>query len=85
MGYRIEYTNAGIKRKRLSPIRWRNIRIYVLIGIAVFGLFWWAKSHTQTVAALENMAQQVGSGMSVGEAFEAFCIDILQSAEGGVG
>lgn len=83
MGYRIDYTKDGAKRKKISHIPWRKLGTFALVGVAVFSLLWWAKNNTATVSALENMAQQMGNGMSIGDALEAFCIDILQNAEGG--
>lgn len=82
MGYRIEYTKAGAKRKNLFRIPWKKMGIYALIGLGLGCLLWWANSNTQTLAALEQMAQHVSNGMPIGDALEAFCIDILQSAEG---
>ena len=84
MGYRIEYTRAGIKRKKLCKIQRKKVCVYVLVGLGLACLLWWASSNKHTLVALENMAQDVGNGMSIGDALEAFCIDILQRAEGGV-
>lgn len=83
MGYRIEYTKFGEKRKNIPKINWRRLRICALVGVAAACLLWWAANNRDTVAALENMASQVGNGMPLGDALEAFCLDILQNAEGG--
>lgn len=85
MGYKIVYDLAG-NAKEISG--WRKPLRYLFSALLVFGVvllfFWiWGGDFTVTVTALDAMAESLGQGSSLQEAFSGFCIDILIGAECG--
>ena len=85
MGYKIVYDLAG-NAKEISG--WRKPLRYLFSALLVFGVvllfFWiWGGDFTVTVTALDAMAESLGQGSSLQEAFSEFCLDILIGAECG--
>ena len=83
MKYRIIYTPAG--KMHFQPNHRRQMkRIFrVVLGIAVVALLLWTSvpDWPSTVDALEVMAQELGQGSGIGEAVDAFCLELLQGAQ----
>ena len=85
MGYKIVYDLAG-NAKEISG--WRKPLRYLFSALLVFGavllLFWiWGGDLRLTAMALDDMAENLGNGSSIQEAFSEFCLDILIGAECG--
>lgn len=95
MGYRIEYTSSGSQRKPLKhkpPYAAIATAVGVLslvflaIAIKHTGLTWVRDvllpgDPAITAAALENMVDNMKSGISIGDAVTAFCQEILANAQ----
>lgn len=85
MGYKIVYDLAG-NAKEISG--WKKPRKYLvnvlLVLGAIFLVFWiWGGDLAATVMALDAMAESLGQGSCLQEAFSEFCLDILIGAECG--
>lgn len=82
MKYRIIYTPAG--EMRFQPNHRRLIKrlCRVALMMVVVGVLFWTSvtDWSATVDALEVMVQQLGQGSGIGEAVDAFCLDLLQGA-----
>ena len=82
MAYQIEYGANGartIYTKSRIPIR----KIGITMAILVLGaIILWSSGcdWSVTAAALETMAEEVGQGSGIADAFSTFCIEILQGA-----
>lgn len=87
MAYQIKYPS---KRKYPGRNRFRNFswKRWAAIGVAVavlVGTLWFlgdngylfSGNREVTGRALDNMIQQVGEGQSIGQAFAAFCREII--------
>ena len=94
MAYRITYDQSNVRKKsvRFPRIRWK--RCAVLFSAAVLGLMviipagrMWLRDlllpgdEEVTAVALEGLAEDIESGVSVGEAVDAFCREIIYAEQ----
>ena len=81
MSYRINYdiwgkmSQISRKKKVLKMCLW-------LFAVVILGIFlFYNNEFSDTVSALEVMAQELREGSGIKEAFSEFCIDVLEGAE----
>lgn len=94
MGYRVEYSTSGIKRKEIQR---KNGKILLLtaacflVFLLIVGGFWprgvqalreilLPGDSAVTAAAWEELTQELHAGASVGSAVESFCREIFANA-----
>ena len=82
MAYQITYDLSG---HMIKIPRWkRRLKVFtgVVFMIAVIAVLFWTARGDWTVAwrALDTMAENLGQGSSLQQAFSGFCLDILQGA-----
>lgn len=85
MAYQITYDLSGYM-KRIS--QWKRRLAYfsgmLLVIAVIIALLWTAGGDwSVTVSALEGMAEDLGQGSGLREAFSEFCLDVLRGAECG--
>lgn len=85
MAYQIQYDISGNMKRRSTRWHWLKYAACALLALATFaGLFRMANDDWAiTVSALERMAEDIGHGSGLQEAFSDFCLDILQGAHSG--
>ena len=82
MAYQIVYDLSG-QMRRISHRKRRlmaSARIVFLIGVIAMILWTAGGDWTVTLTALDTMAENLGQGSSLQQAFSGFCLDILQGA-----
>ena len=80
MAYQIVYDLTG-KMEKISQCKGilkRFKSIIIVIGV-IIALFWTAGGDWKiTLTAIDTMAENLGQGCGLQEAFSDFCLDILQ-------
>ena len=85
MKYRIIYTATGKMHFKSNHRRQMKNLFRVALAVAVAGLLLWTSvpDWPATVDALEVMAQELEQGSGIGEAVDAFCLELLQGVQHG--
>lgn len=79
MGYSIHYQDNK-KQGRNRRKNWKKI-ILVLLASVCGVLAWYQLYKSGTLLALETMARAIEQGEALGEAFGAFCLEVLENAQ----
>lgn len=89
MGYTIQYGQTVVKKafdKSKQLRKAKRITTICIVALALAGLFcfreyFYPGDREVTKAALENMADNIESGQSIGKAFHVFCEEIIAGAD----
>ncbi len=85
MNYQIKYEQTG-EAKRVTAVKeWIKYAGFALLAVGLCWAIAWSfgGDWAVTVGALEAMAEDLGQGSDLKEAFSAFCLEVLQGAECG--
>lgn len=85
MEYQIRYERNGEAKYTTVSAKRRRSFMWVLAGITILAVAVWSMGADWAVTrdALEGMAENLGQGIELKEAFTEFCLDVLQGAECG--
>lgn len=80
MGYSICYDGAGAAHRRVRGAKKRRGRIRYILAAIVGIVVWYSLRETQVMEWIEDLAQALGQGRPLAEAFSDFCLEILENA-----
>lgn len=85
MNYQIKYELTGEARRVTTVKVWIKYAGFVFLAVVLCLAIVWSfgGDWAVTVGALETMAEDLGQGSDLKEAFSAFCLEVLQGAECG--
>ena len=83
MKYRIIYTATGKMHYQSNHRRQIKILFRAALAVVVAALLVWSSvpDWHATVDALETLTQQLEQGSGLGDAVDAFCLELLQGAQ----
>jgi hypothetical protein len=94
MAYRITYGDGNIQKQsvRTRKIKWKPILVGISVSALAVTLFipagrLWLRDmilpgdEQITAGALEDLAEDLGNGVSLGDAVDAFCYEIIHGQE----
>lgn len=80
MGYSICYDEAGKAKKCVTDVKKRSSWMRYLLAAIVGVMVWYSLREMQVMEWIENLAQALGQGRPLAEAFSDFCLEILENA-----
>lgn len=85
MDYQIKYELTGEAKRVTVGKVWMKYVAFGLLAVGLCAAILWSAGAdwAVTVGALEGMAEELGQGSGIREAFSSFCLEVLQGAECG--